>query len=89
MVILLLRRDPSGLKRPLIGERTIANEVANGKPRAFRLLPDRALRAETGLALRERVVALHSLDHWADAVLQVISEVRSPRGTAGSAREAG
>ena len=50
---------------------------------------DPALRAETGAVLRERVVALHSLDHWADAVLRVISEVRSPRGTAGSAREAG
>jgi glycosyltransferase involved in cell wall biosynthesis len=50
---------------------------------------DRAVRAETGSVLRERVVALHSLDHWADTVLQVISEVRSPRGTAGSARAAG
>jgi glycosyltransferase involved in cell wall biosynthesis len=48
-----------------------------------------ALRAETGSLLHERVVALHSLDHWADAVLQAISEVRSPRGTAGSARAAG
>jgi glycosyltransferase involved in cell wall biosynthesis len=50
---------------------------------------DSALRAETGAVLRERVVAQHSLDHWADAVLDVISEVRSPRGTAGSARAAG
>jgi glycosyltransferase involved in cell wall biosynthesis len=50
---------------------------------------DPAVRAETGSVLRERVVALHSLDHWADTVLRVISEVRSPRGTAGSARAAG
>jgi len=50
---------------------------------------DPAIRAETGSVLRERVVALHSLDHWADTVLRVISEVRSPRGTAGSARAAG
>lgn len=50
---------------------------------------DPAVRAATGLALRARVVAGHSLDHWADAVLDVVSEVRSPRGTAGSAREAG
>ena len=50
---------------------------------------DPAVRAQTGWALRERVVAGHSLDHWADAVVEVISEVRSPRGTAGSARAAG
>jgi glycosyltransferase involved in cell wall biosynthesis len=50
---------------------------------------DSALRAETGAVLRDRVVAQHSLDHWADAVLDVIREVRSPRGTAGSARAAG
>ena len=50
---------------------------------------DPAARAETGALLRERVVALHSLDHWADAVLDVVREVRSPRGTAASARAAG
>ncbi|MFL5963568.1 MAG: glycosyltransferase [Gaiellaceae bacterium] len=50
---------------------------------------DPSVRAETGSLLRERVVALHSLDRWADAVLDVIREVRSPRGTAGSARAAG
>jgi glycosyltransferase involved in cell wall biosynthesis len=50
---------------------------------------DPAARAETGAALRERVVAHHSLDHWADAVLDVTREVRSPRGTAGAARAAG
>jgi glycosyltransferase involved in cell wall biosynthesis len=48
-----------------------------------------AVRAETGAALRERVVAQHSLDHWADAVLDVVREVRSLRGTAASARAAG
>jgi glycosyltransferase involved in cell wall biosynthesis len=50
---------------------------------------DQAVRIETGAVLRERVVAQHSLDHWADAVLDVMREVRSPRGTAGSARAAG
>jgi glycosyltransferase involved in cell wall biosynthesis len=50
---------------------------------------DPGVRAETGSALRERVIAHHSLDHWADAVLEVMREVRSPRGTAGSARAAG
>ena len=50
---------------------------------------DPALRAETGSLLRERVVAHHSLAHWADSVLDVVSEVRSPRGTAASARAAG
>jgi glycosyltransferase involved in cell wall biosynthesis len=48
-----------------------------------------AVRAETGSLLRERVVARHSLDHWADAVLDLVSEVRSPRGTASSARAPG
>jgi glycosyltransferase involved in cell wall biosynthesis len=47
------------------------------------------VRAQTGAALRERVVTEHSLDHWADAVLRVMREVRSPRGTAESARAAG
>jgi len=50
---------------------------------------DPLVRAEAGSALRARVIAQHSLDHWADTVLRVISEVRSPRGTAGSARAAG
>ncbi|HEX4680559.1 MAG TPA: glycosyltransferase family 4 protein [Gaiellaceae bacterium] len=48
-----------------------------------------AVRTETGSLLRERVIARHSLDHWADAVLDVVGEVRSPRGTASSARAAG
>jgi hypothetical protein len=50
---------------------------------------DPSVRAETGSLLRERVVAQHSLDHWADTVLRVIREVRSPDGTAGSARADG
>jgi glycosyltransferase involved in cell wall biosynthesis len=45
-------------------------------------------RARAGAQLRARVVAGHSLDHWADAVLAVVREVRSSRGTAGSARRA-
>jgi glycosyltransferase involved in cell wall biosynthesis len=50
---------------------------------------DPAVRARIGATLRERVVEHHSLDHWADAVLGLVREVRSPRGTAGSARAAG
>jgi glycosyltransferase involved in cell wall biosynthesis len=37
-------------------------------------------RAEIGAELRRRVVRDHSLDHWADAVIQVVREVRSARG---------
>jgi len=43
-------------------------------------------RAAAGAELRRRVVAHHSLDHWADEVLAAISEVRSPRGEAGPPR---
>jgi len=45
-----------------------------------------AVRAATGEELRARVVAQHSLDHWADEVIRLVTEVRSPRGTAGSRR---
>jgi glycosyltransferase involved in cell wall biosynthesis len=38
------------------------------------------LRASVGAELRSRVVAGHSLDHWADEVVSVVREVRSPRG---------
>jgi len=37
-------------------------------------------RAAVGAALRQRVVEQHSLDHWADTVISIIREVRSPRG---------
>jgi glycosyltransferase involved in cell wall biosynthesis len=37
-------------------------------------------RAETGAELRRRVVRDHSLEHWADAVIAALREVRSPRG---------
>jgi glycosyltransferase involved in cell wall biosynthesis len=45
-----------------------------------------AERAAVGEALRQRVVAGHSLSHWADEVLDVVTEVRSARATAGSRR---
>jgi len=38
------------------------------------------LRASVGAELRSRVVAGHSLEHWADEVVSVVREVRSPRG---------
>ncbi len=45
--------------------------------------------ARAGEELRARVVADHSLDHWADAVIGSLREIRSPRGKAGSERPAG
>jgi len=45
-------------------------------------------RRSAGEELRARVVAHHSLDHWADQVIETIREVRSPRGKAGIARQA-
>lgn len=47
-----------------------------------------AERARPAATLRERVVASHSLDHWAEMVLSTIAEVRSHRGTAGGRRSA-
>jgi glycosyltransferase involved in cell wall biosynthesis len=43
-----------------------------------------AARVAMGEELRQRVVSGHSVDHWADGVLQVVTELRSARGTAGS-----
>jgi glycosyltransferase involved in cell wall biosynthesis len=60
-------RDPQDLARVL-------TQIAHASP---------AERAETGADLRRRVVAGHSLGHWADAVISVVREVRSPRGTPG------
>ena len=37
-------------------------------------------RARVGNALRARVVREHSLEHWADATLRAIAELRSTRG---------
>lgn len=37
-------------------------------------------RAAVGAELRARVVERHSLDHWADAVISAVTEVRSARG---------
>jgi glycosyltransferase involved in cell wall biosynthesis len=37
-------------------------------------------RAAVGAELRRRIVAQHSVDHWADAVIGVVGEVRSSRG---------
>jgi glycosyltransferase involved in cell wall biosynthesis len=37
-------------------------------------------RVETGAELRRRVIRDHSLEHWADAVIAAVREVRSPRG---------
>src|SRR5581483_3313428 len=42
-----------------------------------------AERAAAGEVLRRRVVEGHSLEHWADAVISLVREVRSASGTAG------
>jgi glycosyltransferase involved in cell wall biosynthesis len=49
----------------------VLREVANAAP---------ATRAAVGVELRRRVVEQHSLDHWADAVVATVREVRSARG---------
>jgi glycosyltransferase involved in cell wall biosynthesis len=46
-------------------------------------------RVLAGDELRARVVTGHSLDHWADTMIRALSEIRSPRGRAGSERAAG
>jgi glycosyltransferase involved in cell wall biosynthesis len=49
---------------------------------------DAAIRAAAGDVLRKRVIERHSLGHWADEVVRVVTEVRSARASAGS-RSAG
>jgi glycosyltransferase involved in cell wall biosynthesis len=44
------------------------------------------VRAAVGAELRRRVVAEHSLDHWAEGVIQVVREVRSRRVSVRSGR---
>jgi glycosyltransferase involved in cell wall biosynthesis len=57
-------RDPAGLADVLVS-------VGGALP---------AVRAGVGEELRRRVVEQHSLEHWADAVVAVVREVRSARG---------
>jgi glycosyltransferase involved in cell wall biosynthesis len=57
-------RDPAGLAAVLRGAAQAAPE----------------LRAAVGAELRRRVVEQHSLEHWADAVISSLREVRSSRG---------
>jgi glycosyltransferase involved in cell wall biosynthesis len=66
-------RDPAALA-------SVLGAVAAARP---------SVRAATGEELRRRVVEHHSLDHWADLVIATISDVRSRRGKAGTARAAG
>jgi glycosyltransferase involved in cell wall biosynthesis len=53
------------------GLAAVLHDVVNAAP---------AARAATGLELRRRVVEQHSLEHWADAVVELVREVRSARG---------
>ncbi len=46
-------------------------------------------RTAVGAELRARVVAGHSVGHWADTVTEALREIRSPRGRAGSERAPG
>jgi len=57
-------RDPASLARSL-------EAVAGAEP---------AVRAEIGAELRRRVVRDHSLGHWAEAVIDAVTEVRSRGG---------
>lgn len=68
--LLAMPRDPVALAERI-------GELAAASPE---------VRAATGEELRSRVVAQHSLDHWADEVIRLVTEVRSPRGTPGSRR---
>jgi glycosyltransferase involved in cell wall biosynthesis len=71
-----------GLQVPLLAKPRDPHSLAETLDAIAAATPD--ARAATGTELRRRVVAGHSLDHWADAVIDVVREVRSPRGTAGS-----
>jgi glycosyltransferase involved in cell wall biosynthesis len=53
------------------GLAAVLHDVVNAAP---------AARAATGIELRRRVVEQHSLEHWADAVVELVREVRSARG---------
>jgi glycosyltransferase involved in cell wall biosynthesis len=57
-------RDPASLAEVLVS-------VGGAAP---------ADRAAVGNELRRRVVDQHSLEHWADAIVEVVREVRSARG---------
>ncbi|MGZ4333697.1 MAG: glycosyltransferase family 4 protein [Gaiellaceae bacterium] len=94
--------EAAACRRPVVSTNAAFGQLLGGlpidllaPPRDSRALADRLdalvrARREDRLALgeelRRRVVAGHSLDHWARAVLDVVAEVRSARGTAGSRR---
>lgn len=66
--LLAARRDPAGLA-------DVIDAIA---------VSPLGARAAAGAELRRRVVAGHSVDHWAGEVIRVVGEVRSARGTVGS-----
>jgi glycosyltransferase involved in cell wall biosynthesis len=74
----------AGLPLPLLAAPRDAAALADALLVVARADP--AQRAAAGAELRRRVVEHHSLGHWADGVIRVASEVRSPGGTAGSHR---
>ena len=71
----VLRRAAARARRAAARSR---RPVGGARPRSSRLSRRRA--RTIGAELRRRVVRDHSLDHWADAVIEVVREVRSARG---------
>src|SRR5262249_47781968 len=75
---------------PLLGDLPLELIARDRDPAALAAAIDGLARAgrdervAVGTELRRRVVAGHSLQHWADEVIAVAREVRSARGTAGS-----
>jgi len=94
--------EAAACRRPVVSTNAAFASLLGGLPvdllaaprdaRSLAVRLDRLARASHGVRiaageeLRRRVVAGHSLDHWADAVCEVVTEVRSRRATAGSAR---
>jgi glycosyltransferase involved in cell wall biosynthesis len=72
-----------GLGLPLLAPPRDAPALAAAIGAIARATPDE--RRAVGAALRQRVIDGHSLEHWADAVIALVREVRSARGTAGPA----
>ena len=74
-----------GAGLPLVAPARDADALANSI--AAIAAADPAVLRAAGGELRRRVVAGHSLEHWADEVIGVLREIRSPR--AGSERAPG
>ena len=76
-----------GLSLPLIAPARDADSLAQAITAIAAAGPQ--ARASAGAELRARVVDGHSVGHWADEVIRVLREIRSPSGRAGSERAPG